>query len=240
MRLIDRFRSSRHCSKDSPQCLRVLHVSDPHFGPACHFRDGTPEQCARECVDDLERALAGHPRWRPFDLVLLTGDIIWGAGEREQGWKAGVEFIRTLIRRGFAMEEAVVVLPGNHDIVKTGLRDQLAAEREYRDFLHNAFSDGRVSSDLGYCWVSPTRQLALLGLNSCRAQAEETPGLGYVGYDQLWSQMRLLRHHLQGARSPVVLAALHHHLHPIRSLPLTHFCQPVENRHLSLTSGLSR
>jgi len=92
-----------------------------------------------------------------------------------------------------------VVVPGNHDIRWCDRSaqpevDRKSAEQDYRDFLDRLFSPNhayRLTSDLGYCHVFRTREelpqpVVLLALNSCRIETSYTPGLGWVGYDQIY------------------------------------------------------
>src|SRR5918993_4829171 len=75
--------------------LRVLHVSDLHFG-----RPAVPEQ-----IEAIEAAIArGH-----FDVVAISGDLSQRARAGE--FQRAAVFIRDAER-----VSRVIVVPGNHDV----------------------------------------------------------------------------------------------------------------------------
>jgi hypothetical protein len=89
-------------------------------------------------------------------------------------------------------------MPGNHDICRADrtcdpLITRLEAEKEYRAFLCRLYGGNGFHSrrHLGYCHVlstreDPPRPAVVLSLNSCRIETSFTPGLGWVGYDQIF------------------------------------------------------
>jgi 3',5'-cyclic AMP phosphodiesterase CpdA len=76
-----------------PPCFRLAHISDIHFGKISHAG------VVGALVDEVNRG--------DFDAVVISGDLTQRARERE--FRPAREMID-------AMQPAVVVVPGNHDV----------------------------------------------------------------------------------------------------------------------------
>jgi len=82
--------------------LRVLHLSDLHFG-ARHFFPADGESLLQPIIDD--------PFVRDIGLVVVSGDLTWSATQEEFG--ACADFVADLSKE---LQARVLVVPGNHDV----------------------------------------------------------------------------------------------------------------------------
>ena len=103
--------------------LRLLHVSDIHFG--CQNREAVA----------AARAFAEAS---PFDAVVVTGDVTQSGRRRE--FQAAADWMADL-------PGAVICTPGNHDTPYFGVIDRLFRPfARYRDFL-GPFADHGLSAE---------------------------------------------------------------------------------------------
>jgi 3',5'-cyclic AMP phosphodiesterase CpdA len=103
--------------------LRVLHLSDPHFGllsaeqqeshhsePSAHRYvqdDGTPDE------EELASVLAKDPSLRDSpDILIVSGDLAWSGASDDYRYAFG--FLTRLKTKWPNLE--IVVAPGNHDV----------------------------------------------------------------------------------------------------------------------------
>lgn len=237
--------------------FRALHLSDFHFGPMAHWHDeNNPAMAgvwlAQEVIQALNKNQLPDVSPLDFDAVILSGDFAWRGKPAAGGtaypsiscFRSAHAFVMELVREGLVNRELanLVVMPGNHDISRSDRmgdpeRTRTEAEQEFREFLRLLFPNDphRLTSHLGYCHVfssregPPVRPVVLLSLNSCRIETAFTPGLGWVGYDQIYSLIRsdLPERLKQWERLapertlelPVCIACLHHHVHLTDPIP---------------------
>jgi 3',5'-cyclic AMP phosphodiesterase CpdA len=103
--------------------LRVLHLSDPHFGllsaaqqaqhhsdPSAHRYvkgDGTPDEQALANILIADKYLKEAP-----DILLVSGDLAWSGAAED--YEYALTFLKRLKVRWPAID--IVVAPGNHDV----------------------------------------------------------------------------------------------------------------------------
>jgi ppGpp synthetase/RelA/SpoT-type nucleotidyltranferase/predicted MPP superfamily phosphohydrolase len=93
--------------------LNILHISDVHFG----ISDPTAEQS--RIVETLVEAVHAHQR--PPDLCIFSGDLAnFG---RPGEFETGERWLSELVRKQWGSE--LLVVPGNHDIDRSGTRPHL-------------------------------------------------------------------------------------------------------------------
>lgn len=104
------------------QTIRVLHISDFHFG--CP----DPHHVAERIADDLLRTARGHFGAGGPDLCVATGDIAFSGAESE--YRRATQWFRELLV-GWSCR--LFVIPGNHDIARpdAGALPKLHRSRAY-------------------------------------------------------------------------------------------------------------
>ena len=135
-----------------------------------------------------------------FDAVAISGDLT--SNNQPNGYDAARFFLERLVTDGCCSERRLVLVPGNHDIYwgpplapaapPFGYVARYEAEQGYREMASRVLGSPEPEFDLhclSYILVSPTQQVMILAMNSCRIEGPQTAALGYVGYDQLWEAM---------------------------------------------------
>jgi hypothetical protein len=213
----------------------ILQVSDVHYGSMSHWHQFEPDRAAAISFREIRDALADAKIAEKFDVVLLSGDFSWGpsfsdAAEYDRGFDTAAELAKLLLQEGWCIPKGLMVLPGNHDIQwspKSGdtFHTREEAESRYRKFLEQIFPNQpeRLRDDLGYYDIfrHEDRDYLFLTLNSCRIEARERGGTGYVGYGQIQNLLeRVAKLPPRENRPYFSVAALHHHLLPIEAVRL--------------------
>jgi hypothetical protein len=91
--------------------LRILHLSDIHFGQEKKSGRVYHDDVRQQLVADLARLLNGG---KSLDLILVNGDIGYSGKKRE--YDDAVAWLDQLIMVGHCDVTAVLTIPGNHDI----------------------------------------------------------------------------------------------------------------------------
>lgn len=166
--------------------LRILHLSDVHFGPhhrcspedPSHPRAGYPslfELLAR----DLKEGPFGHSAWQPSDkapnplLVAVSGDLTETADSKEFGAAhaflsrfEGASILNTALTK-----KDVFIVPGNHDVDYTA-DDAESRLSRYANFYTKFYKNIRTpihpdeSEGLSQVHVDTDRGLVVVEINS--------------------------------------------------------------------------
>lgn len=110
---------------------RFIHLSDIHFGQE---KNGTlvfHEDARQKLVEDCAAFASEHG---PADGILVVGDIAYG-GKQDQ-YKKAADWLKTVAKVGGCEEFAVRTIPGNHDIDRDLIKDDvycLDAHKAIRD-----------------------------------------------------------------------------------------------------------
>jgi predicted phosphodiesterase len=91
--------------------LRILHLSDIHFGQEKKGERIRHDDVRVQLVSDLKTFLGDTKR---LDLILINGDIAYSGKKAE--YDEAVAWIDQLIDVGRCDETAVMTVPGNHDV----------------------------------------------------------------------------------------------------------------------------
>src|SRR5258706_16467623 len=91
--------------------LRVLHISDIHFGQEKKGERIRHDDVREQLLVDLDSLLGGN---KALDLILINGDTAY-SGKKEE-YDDAVAWIDRIIAVGRCDVNAVLVIPGNHDI----------------------------------------------------------------------------------------------------------------------------
>lgn len=225
----------------SETSVAILHLSDLHHGPQFRFSpgylgsdfppDGIP-LLSQLIVDDLKQANIS------IDALAISGDLVH-SGESEQFTWARRTIEELLEGLELSLNETVIV-PGNHDVKwLTGEEEGLykggfnSAYRQFCESLrHTGFED---DSRLFHAAFVEDKNLAILGLDSCVIEKEETAGIGFVGTKQLDEALRAMNTLLKEHPECIKIAVLHHHLLPVE--PIKHL--PESGKQFSLVADAS-
>lgn len=128
--------------------LRLLHISDAHFGtiPATPPRRGRPRQPERSAhyFADGSRSIPGElanvlvddfATWPP-DLVDISGDIGW-SGTAED-YEPALRFLESL--RGAWPDAHFVIAPGNHDVDRQAATAGKEPQAAFLAMLHRFYA----------------------------------------------------------------------------------------------------
>jgi predicted phosphodiesterase len=91
--------------------LRILHLSDIHFGQEKKGERIRHDDVREQLVSDLKGFLGDTKR---LDLILINGDIAYSGKKTE--YDDAVAWIDQIIAAGRCDETAVLTVPGNHDV----------------------------------------------------------------------------------------------------------------------------
>lgn len=199
--------------------IRLLHVSDLHFGKSHAFRMTGFQPGAFSMAESIVASLGAGGGESPVDAIVVSGDLLDLDQSKDREWaKSGV--LELAERLGVGIDK-VVLVPGNHDI--TWEPDILATygKFHYYDALLESLGLKRyrraelpavavVEGDGG------DHPLALLLLSSCELESRETEGIGQVTQNQLQTLKDTLRARRISASTHTLVAVLHHHLLPIQ------------------------
>jgi 3',5'-cyclic AMP phosphodiesterase CpdA len=179
---------------------RILHVSDVHLEngfPGVPVRSFINKRLAglanlqfrrRKAFAEAARkveALAVFSKEQKVDLVVCTGDFTALGTEPEIAYAREVIEPLTHAPLGF------FAVPGNHDLY---LRDTVEAgwfDRHFGEFMRTELPEYAVDGVWPQVWF-PTEDLAVVGINSARANPKPTYSSGRIPDGQLDALARIL------------------------------------------------
>lgn len=91
--------------------LRILQLSDIHFGQEKKGEGAHLDDVRRQLLADLATLLGAS---KALDLILISGDIAFSG--KKQEYDRAVEWLDDLIAVGRCDENAILTIPGNHDV----------------------------------------------------------------------------------------------------------------------------
>lgn len=215
--------------------IRILHISDIHFGTTHYFsslpiyQDNVPTADKPRASKYINDAIVGYPAGRHIDIVVLSGDITQTAAKRE--FDDASRFVSDLLPAVIKEEsrhERLVVVPGNHDVNwAIANADPSSRSLPFASYLQFAIGCGaKFSSD-----IEPERiyrvhdYRARLGciVVALNSAVIETPDdhRGYIGESQVTNALQEVSE-LDPRNEFVKIAVFHHHLVPVGSLEEDH------------------
>ena len=211
----------------SPNHVGVLHISDLHFGKDHGYKARQqPIKASVSLAEKIGRSLLKKPA-----CIVVSGDLTTG-GDYE-GFLAARAFLEELITILEVSTDAVVLIPGNHDILidDPELTRSFSNELPFRDQLL-AFYGRRTELERVHDIRDSHGHHYIIGaLNSSRPRHRENMDYGYVGSDRSAPVFETVKICASLARSDVWKAvALHHHV-----LPGPHVEEPDVGRPVSMT-----
>ena len=205
----------------------VLHISDLHFGADHGYRTHpSPVNPPPSLAQKIAESLTTRPA-----CVVVSGDLTT-RGEHA-GFLSARAFLGELIKILDVEKNAVVILPGNHDILidDPELTRDFSNEQDFRDQLLAHYENPTELERVHDIRDADGRHYVIGALNSSRPRHKQTMDYGYVGIDRSAPVFETVRICADLARSPVWSAvALHHHV-----LPGPHVEEPDTGRPVSMT-----
>lgn len=187
--------------------IRILHLSDLHFGDFNRFAGRDPRQLGKAFAADLETARKQIADVGQVDLVVVSGDVAERGKPKE--FEAGRAFLEALAGELGVLPRRFVFVPGNHDVswpeckrveVDQEVEEFDAAElrrrteavklKHYDDFLSHFYGKDLpavVALDRGgQLYNLPELRLSVGALNSCERETHKVHG-GLVSQEQAQS-----------------------------------------------------
>jgi 3',5'-cyclic AMP phosphodiesterase CpdA len=212
-------------------CIRVLHISDLHFGSDHGFlipgRPAEPGVADMDLADALLEDLKAQPGLLPVDALIISGDVMTHARWMENLDDALVTLKK--LRNGLSIpNERIYIIPGNHDYewykeetpgvyVRKALKPEektsFTHEVHYRNFLEQFYGDRRPM--IGEIFDIPGDGFSLrLGLlDSCKLVPSQFHEYGYVSRGQIKTLMSKMS---VGSGTPEIRTlVMHHHVSSI-------------------------
>lgn len=99
------------CMIKPPRMLRILHLSDVHFGQEKTNDSTYLDDVRSQLVKDLASLLGDS---KSLDLILVNGDIAYSGKKNE--YDRAVAWLDQIIAVGHCDVTAIRTIPGNHDV----------------------------------------------------------------------------------------------------------------------------
>ena len=121
--------------------IRILHISDLHFGEKSRFKDYIDENICDKLGVRLATPVLEH--FKP-DLVAVTGDIAHTGGEKD--YQCALKFFNSLSENLGLDRDRFVFCPGNHDVnweICQALEKLKHAAKEIEQMVRSKFPEGK-------------------------------------------------------------------------------------------------
>lgn len=210
----------------SEKKFTILHLSDLHFGPKYKY-DAEPKYGSHKkyLIDDIRKDLAKLNK-RP-ECIVVSGDLTEDAQETE--FENCRLFLIDLCNAcNLDIAKDLVIMPGNHDVCWKARTDRM---KNYGVFFKKLFDK---NPNEFFCMVRGFKgdvNVTVVGLNSCIVESEEAPGIGSVGSEQLDFVNTEMKNQDIDGREFIKIAAMHHHLVPVKLVELIEFEEDKEDSH---------
>ena len=191
----------------SDQIVRILHLTDIHFGKDHKFNpDGadhhyhTGINFTSNLISDINNKIQEPP-----DIVVISGDIT-SIGSAQEFTEAR-NFIDN-IKQAFGLDvKRFIIIPGNHDVF-WGKGDDVSSG-DFKSFVAN-FRD--MAPNKTNNPIFRLRNVLIVGIDSTTFMKASLSGIGLVGIPQLEQVNKLISKHDDVLHKILVV---HHHLLPV-------------------------
>lgn len=226
--------------RSSRRLIRILHLSDIHFGANHYFQnlplasDKVPEPDRPSLLRYLSEAFGASSvagSLGPLDLFVVSGDLTQIASKEE--FLDAERFIRGMLPKlsitAGEQWRRLVIVPGNHDVnwalAKAEPSDKslpFLYYTKFRSSLGGAHSLQGVEPERLYEVYDLREELGciLLGLNSAVLEGPEDHR-GYIGEAQINNALRAVDE-LDPSNDVLRVAVFHHHIVPVGDLTEDH------------------
>ncbi len=213
--------------------MKVLHISDIHFGKDHYFKTKKKKDQARFTLTDaIVNAL--NEQKMEIDHLIISGDIF--DIDQEAEYLIAQSELENLFAQLSLDKNNITIVPGNHDV------DWAARFNNhkfgYYDKLLETLGQKEQSSDQFPIIHKVSENQWIIGLNSCVYENKEYNGLGRIGEIQL-NELSANNEIKEFAAQPgnTLIAVLHHHLLPVHNNS-TLINLDTENKHDKLSTTL--
>jgi hypothetical protein len=213
--------------------LLIVHLSDLHVGEQYRYRFTWPggqanpnEPSAGELLREDLKSLGMLGR---VDAIVVSGDFVWGGTPTEFRRAQGV--VRDILNNIEVGLDKLAIIPGNHDIewnpgpLGSKSYGKPASRESYEDFAKLLGKPTQGELDIVRIENrAKNSTLQILGLDSNRVEGPDSSGIGFVSRESLKSARESVSTFLQNIpdkHQALVWLALHHHIFPATSTPLT-------------------
>lgn len=183
----------------------ILHLSDIHFGEDYGFpASATPNK--RPLLNIISDYVNNDLKQR-IGLLIVSGDVT-SRGDGNVLLNQGLTFLNDLCNVLDIDKEAVVIIPGNHDIpLQNANFKDYNHENTFRIFMEQFYAAKKEPFGLDFYEFPCGKKVDILRIHSVKLRKKEESNYGYV--DWFHYKNLLSAHKLDG---DIKLAVIHHHL----------------------------
>lgn len=201
--------------------IRILHLSDLHFGGSHFFPTNEHDAGAHDLADAIRAALDAEEPGQRIDAVVVSGDLLDNNQAKDFGLASGK--LAKLCETLKVDRTRLFCVPGNHDVTWDAdvvVKSKPFSKFHYYDHLMRDLERGELQRDRLPCVkVVPgshdDKPLALALISSCELESPTMAGFGRVTETQIDALESAMRAQRVGRDTHALVAVLHHHLLPI-------------------------
>ena len=172
--------------------LKLLHLSDPHFGVMSYFVE--PHIIKRELI----RFIKDQIEERPSEFYLMiTGDIVF---KGNNFFNIATDFFTDIITQTEILRENILVCPGNHDICNNSLGD-------FSIFSYSMRRDNKFSFKTNTSEIFFKNDICFLGINTAYSLEHKFGKVDLAYLDRVLTQ-----HKNTIDESKMRVVFFHHHI----------------------------
>lgn len=183
----------------------ILHLSDIHFGDDFGFPSASlPNK--RPLLNIISDYILNELKEK-VGLLIISGDIT-SRGDGNVLLNQGLLFLNDLCDVLKINKEAVIIIPGNHDIpLQSANFKDYSHENTFRIFMEQFYGTKKEHFGLDFFEFPCGINVDILRINSVKLRKKEESNYGYV--DWFHYKNLLASHKLDG---DIKIAVIHHHL----------------------------
>jgi len=183
----------------------ILHLSDIHFGDDYGF-PAAPRPNKRPLLNIISDFVHNELKEK-VGLLIVSGDIT-SRGDGNVLLNQGLTFLNDLCDVLKINKEAVIIIPGNHDIpLQNANFIDYNHENTFRIFLEQFYGVKKEPFGLDFFEFPCGKKVDILRIHSVKLRKKEESNYGYV--DWFHYKNLLAAHKLDG---DIKIAVIHHHL----------------------------
>lgn len=183
----------------------ILHLSDIHFGDDYGFpASSSPNK--RPLLNIISDYVKNDLK-KKVGLLIVSGDIT-SRGDGNVLLNQGLTFLNELCNALDIEKEAVIIIPGNHDIpLQNANFKDYNHENTFRIFMEQFYGVKKEPFGLDFYEFPCGKRVDILRINSVKLRKKEESNYGYV--DWFHYKNLIAAHNLDG---DIKFAVIHHHL----------------------------
>jgi 3',5'-cyclic AMP phosphodiesterase CpdA len=195
----------------------ILHLSDIHFGDDYGF-PAAPLPNKRPLLNIISDYVFNELKEK-VGLLIVSGDVT-SRGDGNVLLNQGLTFLNELCNTLNIDKEAVIIIPGNHDIpLQSANFKDYNHENTFRIFMEQFYGIKKEPFGLDFFEFPCGKKVDILRIHSVKLRKKEESNYGYV--DWFHYKNLLASHKLDG---DIKIAVIHHHL---VSMPIEETLDPT-------------